>query len=123
LQYTPVHGKILVSIIPTPSAIVVAVSDSGVGIPEEKQEHLFSKFYQVKHDKKDLNYITAGTGLGLYIVKGIVEAHGGSVTVRSTPGQGATFSFNIPLAETTKQTVNTQPTTPPPSQIFNTTVN
>lgn len=125
LQFTPQNGRILVSIIPTSSAIVVAVSDSGIGIPEEKQDHLFSKFYQVKHDKKDLNYITAGTGLGLYIVKGIVEAHGGTITVKSTPGQGATFSFTIPLATQQDQTT-TKPKSGfagPPSHVFHTTVN
>lgn len=123
IQFTPRNGRILVSIIPTSSAVVIAVSDSGIGIPEEKQEHLFSKFYQIKHDKKDLNYITAGTGLGLYIVKGIVEAHGGTVTVKSTQGQGATFSFSLPIVATTPALTSNQPLTPPPSQIFNTTVN
>lgn len=97
IQFTPANGKILVSIIPTVAAVVIAVSDSGIGIPEDKQEQLFSKFYQVKHDKRDLHYITSGTGLGLYIVKGIVETHGGTISVKSTPGQGATFSFTIPL--------------------------
>ena len=122
LKYTPQNGKILVSIIPTASAMVVAVSDSGIGIPPEKQAQLFSKFYQVKHDAQDLNYITKGTGLGLYIVKGIVEAHGGTVTVKSTPGQGATFSFTLPLTPAMQTTI-IPPTPPPPSQIFNTTVN
>jgi signal transduction histidine kinase len=124
LKYTPQHGKILISLIPTASAMVVAVSDSGVGIPPEKQEQLFSKFYQVKHEAKDLNYITAGTGLGLYIVKGIIEAHGGTVSVKSTPGQGATFSFTIPFTTTVQeqQTNKLTTTPPPPSQIFKTTV-
>lgn len=116
IQFTPANGKILVSLIPTASAVVIAVSDSGIGIPEEKQEQLFSKFYQVKHDRRDLHYITSGTGLGLYIVKGIVETHGGTISVKSTPGQGATFSFTIPLGETTTPSL-------PPSQVFNTTVN
>jgi len=116
IQFTPANGKILVSLIPTASAVVIAVSDSGIGIPEEKQEQLFSKFYQVKHDRRDLHYITSGTGLGLYIVKGIVETHGGTISVKSTPGQGATFSFTIPLGETITPSL-------PPSQVFNTTVN
>jgi signal transduction histidine kinase len=127
LKYTPQNGKVLISLIPTASAMVVAVSDSGVGIPPEKQAQLFSKFYQVKHDAKDLNYITAGTGLGLYIVKGIVEAHGGTVNVKSTPGQGATFSFTIPMTAAIQDQPTSQPviaaSVPPPSQIFKTTIN
>lgn len=123
IQFTPQNGKILVSIIPTAAAVVIAVSDSGIGIPEDKQEQLFSKFYQVKHDRKDLHYITSGTGLGLYIVKGIVETHGGTISVKSTPGQGATFSFTIPLGETTPLTAEKPSPSIPPSQVFNTTVN
>ena len=75
-------------------AVVVSVSDSGVGIPEREMGRLFNKFQQLstamKSEKK-------GTGLGLVIVKGVVEAHGGQVGVFSEEGKGTTFYFTIPV--------------------------
>ncbi len=75
-------------------AVVVSVSDTGVGIPESELPRLFNKFAQLstasKSEKK-------GTGLGLVIAKGIVEAHGGEVGVFSEEGKGSTFYFTLPL--------------------------
>ena len=95
----------------------VSVSDTGVGIQKEKQADLFSKFYQVSHEKSDLRYMTKGTGLGLYIVKGIIEAHGGHVWLTSEVGKGTTVGFTLPYTVT--KTVESTP----PSKLFNTTVN
>ncbi len=77
------------------TAITVSVSDEGVGIPPEQMRNLFTKYYQLQAstDKK------IGTGLGLVIAKGIVEAHGGTISVRSEPGSGSTFSFTLPLGQ------------------------
>jgi len=76
--------------------IDVTVSDNGPGIPLEDQAHIFERFYRVhKHRSRD----AGGTGLGLSIVKNIVLAHGGSVHVRSTPGQGATFVIRLPVSQ------------------------
>lgn len=123
LKFTPQNGKITIKILPSASEIIIAVSDTGIGIPKEQQDKLFSKFYQIKHDKTDLSYITAGTGLGLYIVKGIVEAHGGSVSVESEVGKGTTISFSLPVNQTREETQKPiQPATPP-LQIFHTVVN
>jgi two-component system phosphate regulon sensor histidine kinase PhoR len=73
--------------------VTVAVSDNGIGIPEEDQEKVFERFHRVStglvHDVK-------GSGLGLAIVKHIVEAHGGKVTVESRPGRGTTFTIHLP---------------------------
>jgi len=73
--------------------VTVAVSDKGVGIPEEDQEKVFERFHRVStglvHDVK-------GSGLGLAIVKHIIEAHGGKVAVDSRPGRGATFTIHLP---------------------------
>lgn len=69
-----------------------AVSDTGPGIPEEELPHIFRPYWSAeRHAKK-------GTGLGLYISKGIVEAHGGRLWAESKPGEGATFYFTLPLA-------------------------
>jgi two-component system phosphate regulon sensor histidine kinase PhoR len=72
----------------------VEVTDNGPGIPFEDQEHVFERFYRVhKHRSR----ASGGTGLGLSIVKNVVAAHGGSVAVRSTPGQGSTFLVTLPV--------------------------
>ncbi len=78
-----------------PSSVVVAVTDTGEGISATNMEKLFNKFTQfassiLQEDHK-------GTGLGLVIVKGIIEAHGGVVGVGSKQGKGSTFYFTLPL--------------------------
>jgi PAS domain S-box-containing protein len=75
-------------------AALVSVSDQGPGIPLEHQEHLFEKFYRVEGG---LGRRASGSGLGLYICRTIVEAHGGCIWVRSAPDTGSTFFFTIPL--------------------------
>ncbi len=76
--------------------IDVRVTDNGPGIPFADQEHIFERFYRVhKHRSR----ATGGTGLGLSIVKNLVEAHGGSVSVRSDPGRGATFHVVLPARQ------------------------
>ncbi|WP_435256015.1 ATP-binding protein [Streptomyces althioticus] len=73
-----------------PAATSVTVSDEGPGIPEESMNRVFTRFW--RGSKR------GGTGLGLYIVKGIVEAHGGTITVGRAPGGGAEFRFTLPVA-------------------------
>ncbi|MCX3059929.1 sensor histidine kinase [Streptomyces beihaiensis] len=73
-----------------PAATSVTVSDEGPGIPEESMNRVFTRFW--RGSKR------GGTGLGLYIVKGIVEAHGGTITVGRAPGGGARFRFTLPVA-------------------------
>lgn len=75
-------------------AVKIYVQDTGPGIPPEQIRYLFSKFGQLKHA---INFAEAGSGLGLVIAKGIVEAHGGEITVESTVGSGSTFMFTLPL--------------------------
>lgn len=75
------------------NSIKINVIDNGVGIPEEKQDGLFKKFYQVD---ASLTREMGGSGLGLAICKGIVEAHGGNIQVSSISGVGSTFSFTLP---------------------------
>lgn len=75
--------------------IVIAVSDSGIGIPPEQLERIFEKFHRV--DRSD-NRETYGHGLGLYIARGLVEALGGQMWAESEPGRGSTFYFSLPQA-------------------------
>ena len=72
--------------------LLVQVTDQGVGIAEEAMPSLFEKFYQAKNPVR-----VGGLGLGLYISKRIIEAHGGRIWVESVEGAGSTFSFTLPL--------------------------
>lgn len=74
--------------------VLFAVKDNGIGIPKEKQDGLFQRFYQVD---TSLSRKTGGSGLGLAISKGIVEAHGGTIWVESDAGKGSTFFFAVPV--------------------------
>ena len=75
--------------------VVVSVKDSGEGIPAEDLPKLFSKFEQLGKGETGEK---GGTGLGLVVAKGIVEAHGGKIRAESEgPGKGTTFSFTLPL--------------------------
>jgi signal transduction histidine kinase len=98
LKFTPSNGKVTLSAKVENGLLKVAVSDNGMGIAEQDQKDLFSKYYQIRTNPHEL--AKKGTGLGLYIVKGIVEAHGGSVGVVSEPGQGSTIYFNLPFEGT-----------------------
>ena len=79
----------------TENSVIISVKDNGIGIPEEKQKDLFKKFYQVD---ATLTRERGGSGLGLAICKGIVEGHGGEITVQSTLNIGTTFTLTIPKA-------------------------
>ena len=76
--------------------VEVSVSDTGEGIPAEDLPHIFERFYRVD---KSRARATGGSGLGLTIAKRLVEAHGGTIVVNSTLGEGSRFSFTLPLAE------------------------
>jgi two-component system phosphate regulon sensor histidine kinase PhoR len=96
IQYTPPGGRIQVSAAAKPREAVIAVSDTGIGIPLVDQERIFERFYRVDAAR---SREAGGTGLGLSIAKHIVEAHGGRLWVESVVGQGSRFSFSIPSAE------------------------
>jgi signal transduction histidine kinase len=74
--------------------VQVYVSDQGIGIPPADQERIFDRLYRVDNR---LTRQTPGTGLGLFLVKAVIEAHSGRVWVDSTPGQGSTFWVELPV--------------------------
>ena len=76
-----------------PSDIRISVKDNGMGIPKDKQNDLFTKFYQVD---TTLTRERGGSGLGLAICKGIIDNHGGQISVQSEEGKGSEFTFTIP---------------------------
>jgi two-component system sensor histidine kinase BaeS len=93
LKFTPAGGSITVSLRGIDGQAIFQVADTGIGIAVEHQERIFERFYQVDGSMRR-RY--GGSGLGLALVKEIVEAHGGRVAVRSELGQGSTFEVILP---------------------------
>ncbi len=94
LRYTPAGGRVTVRLHQDADQAVIAVEDTGHGIEPVHLPHLFERFYRTDRARaRD----SGGTGLGLPIVRGIVEAHGGTVSVESRVGKGSTFTLRIPI--------------------------
>jgi signal transduction histidine kinase len=94
LKYSQDRKHIAVNLYPDSGAVKLEVSDHGIGIPSEEQNKIFEKFYRVGDP---LVHNTKGSGLGLSLVRHIVEAHGGQVTVDSAPGRGSVFTISLPI--------------------------
>ena len=92
IKYSPEGGTVTVSAKLNEDMIETEIRDDGIGIPANVVTNLFTKFYRSHRSKQ----IVSGTGLGLYLCKAIVEAHGGNIWVRSTEGVGTTFGFTLP---------------------------
>jgi signal transduction histidine kinase len=92
VKFTPEGGAITITAEGEGEAVRFTVADTGPGIPSDALPHLFDRYWQASHTRR------AGAGLGLYIAKGIVEAHGGRLWAESAPGRGSTFSFTLPTA-------------------------
>ena len=96
LKFTPEKGSISVNARCSNKFIQVDIKDTGFGIPQEAQEKIFEEFYRVENT---INQEVKGTGLGLTLVKHIVEAHRGKIWVSSKLGEGSTFSFTLNCIE------------------------
>jgi PAS domain S-box-containing protein len=96
LKFTPAGGAVRISARPAGKMVAISVSDTGVGIRKAELPHLFEKF---KTFRTDGDRRARGSGLGLYIARAIVEAHGGTITVESEQGKGSTFKFTVPVAD------------------------
>lgn len=95
VKYTPSDGNVSLRVRRQDDNAIIEVEDTGIGIEPEHQDRIFERFYRVdKARSRELG----GTGLGLSIVKHIAKAHGGRVTVDSTPGNGSTFRVFLPLS-------------------------
>jgi PAS domain S-box-containing protein len=94
VKYSPQGGSIRVAAQHAAQNVVVRISDSGIGIPAEALPHLFQRFYRVPGSSRH----ASGSGIGLYVVKEIVQRHHGSISVTSEPGGGSTFTVELPLA-------------------------
>ncbi len=94
VKYTPEYGTIKVGVEVGRAFLQVKVTDNGVGIPQKDQEKIFSKFFRAANV---MRMQTEGSGLGLFIVKNIVNRHGGDITFTSKEGRGTEFVFTLPL--------------------------
>jgi signal transduction histidine kinase len=94
-EYSPEGASIELTARAIGAEVEIAVSDNGPGIPESQMEHIFERFTR---GDAGLTQHVGGTGLGLAISKSLVELHGGTIAVESTPGIGSTFSFRLPVA-------------------------
>jgi two-component system phosphate regulon sensor histidine kinase PhoR len=95
LKFTPENGKIGIGAHRSGRIIQIDVSDNGFGIPEDAQGKLFEELYRVENT---INQEVKGTGLGLALVKHIIEAHQGRIWVKSKLSEGSTFSFTLNAA-------------------------
>jgi signal transduction histidine kinase len=93
IKYSPKGGEVRISGTFDDQNVTVEVSDQGVGLPEDELDRIFERFYRVEGA---LSRKTQGTGLGLYLARAVVEAHGGEIMVKSKPGKGSTFQFTLP---------------------------
>lgn len=95
IKFTPEGGTIYITALykSEQKQVQVRVADTGIGIPSDKQDKLFSKFFQIHENGQS----RSGSGLGLYITKGIIDAHDGTIQLQSEAGQGTTITFSIPV--------------------------
>jgi PAS domain S-box-containing protein len=96
-KYTPEKGSVIIAISKNDTDVITEVRDTGVGIPEKEQQKVFDKFYR---GENTANQETSGTGLGLYLVKDIVEISKGKIWFKSQEGKGTIFWVSLPLAGT-----------------------
>lgn len=95
IKFTPANGEVTLIIHPETTALQIAVRDTGIGIIPDRVGELFEPFHQL--DNSDTRPYT-GAGLGLALVRRILQAHDATLTIKSFPGQGSTFTFHLPMA-------------------------
>lgn len=97
IKYSPAADEVIISLASTPQQLQISVQDFGVGIPPQKRQRVFERFYRVSGEKKST---FPGLGLGLYISSEIIQRHQGKIWVESEIGQGSQFHFTLPWRQT-----------------------
>jgi len=92
IKFTPSGGVVTIQMYHSGASLVLKVKDTGIGIPAEEQKRIFDRFYQVDRKRRH-----RGMGLGLALVKELVESLGGQISVESESGQGSTFTVTMPV--------------------------
>jgi len=100
LKFTPADGQVILSAVNAGAEVEVSITDTGQGVPKEVLSRIFDRFYQVDPSRAGGETAAGrrGAGLGLAIVREIVQAHGGRIDVRSEVGHGTTFVIHLPIA-------------------------
>jgi len=97
LRYTPAGGAVALQAQPTDNGVRIVVRDTGEGIPAEDLPFIFDRFWRGDRSRSPAG--GAGSGLGLAIARQLVQTHGGRIGVESEPGQGTTFTVELPAGE------------------------
>jgi two-component system, OmpR family, phosphate regulon sensor histidine kinase PhoR len=97
IKFTPQDGRVCVDLYQQDGIIAFGITDTGIGISEDDQAHIFERFY--KADKSRTRSNSGGSGLGLSIAQKIIEMHHGTIAVTSKPGEGTTFSVSLPCEQ------------------------
>ncbi len=93
IKYSGANSEIIISLSLKDNMALLVVQDHGAGIPADKKDHLFEKFFRAENTGQQ------GTGLGLYSTKHIIEQHGGTITIDSVEHEGTTVSITLPLQQ------------------------
>jgi len=96
IYYSHAKSTIVITVEKVAGNVAFTVVDTGIGVPQEEQSHLFNKFFRAKNARKQR---PDGTGVGLYLARRVVMAHGGSIIFSSHEGKGSTFGFRLPLSD------------------------
>lgn len=95
IYYSHPHSTIVINVEKVGSSLAMTVVDTGIGVPKDEQGHLFNKFFRAENARKQR---PDGTGVGLYLARRVVSAHGGTIIFSSKEGKGSTFGFRLPLS-------------------------
>ncbi|WP_144509328.1 cell wall metabolism sensor histidine kinase WalK [Bacillus sp. FJAT-22090] len=96
IKFTPIEGTIRIHLAKQYDKVVISIADTGIGIREEDQKHIFERFFKSDQSRTATN---GGSGLGLSIVQKIIEMHSGSISVQSKIGEGTTFIARMPISQ------------------------
>lgn len=106
IKYNKISGDVRIATSDAGEFVQISISDTGFGIPEEALDHIFTRFYRVERKE---HMQVEGTGIGLAMVKGIIEKHGGSISVESEIGKGSIFTFTLLRANSSSPDYNREP--------------